>query len=130
MGCWYVGLGARTITRRTFECYSLRPRSLKDLGPFVRVVELCSEVRSEVSIGEVRRIVLFHELHHLRVGWYTLPPIPEPFRGETGNGEYAPVNEDSQFAFVVPRRQRSGVDGFPGGFIGDAMTESRQRQEA
>ena len=65
-------------------CSLLCPRSIEDVGPFVRVIELCFELRSEVSIGEVWLVVLLHEEDSTRT-FGPLPLPPEPLIQITGN---------------------------------------------
>jgi hypothetical protein len=42
--------------------------------------------------------------------YITLPVPPEPLSTGAGNGVHAPVDEDPKLGFVVPTRQRAGVD--------------------
>ena len=59
----------------------LRSRIRDDVGKPGRVEELHGQLRSEVLVGEVRRIILLHEVDVTRVA--AVPVRPEPLAAET-----------------------------------------------
>ena len=61
------------------------------------------ELSRKVLVCEIWRVIVFHELDHLRLdSVWAFPVTPEPFWDETGNAEDAEVNENSNFGIVIP----------------------------
>ena len=56
--------------------------------------------------------------------------MPEPLAAEARHWENSPVNEDAEFGVVIPRRQWTGVQGFPRRLVARARADdNRQEQE-
>ena len=99
------------------ENNSLCSWSFEHLRPLRSVVKLCGELRPKISILEIGRVVLLHEVDHL-CDWRRVFPLPpEPFGRKTRNGEDAPVDEDPKLSLVVPGWKRSTVERVPIWFV-------------
>ena len=80
-------------------------------------IEECGfELRSELCVRKIWRIVCFHEVYAIVI-LSTLPVPPEPFWTEWRNGEHSPMDEYSDFKSIIPFRKWSRIQGFPIGLI-------------
>lgn len=57
---------------------------------------------------------------------HTFPIIPKPL-AHSGHWEYTPMNENTEFIFIVPLWKWSGIEAFPGRFIGLCRTRFAAR---
>ena len=99
----------------------LGPSILEQFCPFNWIVKFSSEVRGKISISKIWSVIFFHKIH-IR-WWFTLPIVPKPFTSKTGHSKDTPVNKDTEFGFVIPRRQWPLVQWIPIRLISDAWTK-------
>ena len=76
-------------------------RLLEKACPFIRIKKLSFEVWSEVWIGEVRRVVLFHERNICGL-LAALPVLPEPLGSKAWNGIDAPMHKYPELCLIIP----------------------------
>lgn len=115
---------------------------MKETSPVVGIVEFSGEHGPKVRVLEVLRVVIAHELDHVRFvralpvpldgaetlilifkkrgkreeAWPSYLP-PEPLGSERGNRKDAPVDENADLGVVVPLGQRATVQRVPSGQV-------------
>ena len=91
-------------------------RGVEDVRPLVRVKELSFELRPEVSVGPVRRVVRLHVLHHVHPRVGSFPQVPQP-GVHGGHRVQAPVEKDAELGLVVPLGNGTLVQRLPSRFV-------------
>lgn len=97
-----------SMLRRTKSIHSLGTATFDDSRPFVRIKVFGSEIRCKFLIRKSRPEVLLHVLDI--IGDVRIAPIgPEPFGALCRHRIHAPMNEYSDFCFIVPLGQWTSI---------------------